>query len=264
MWLLDVSTFQLHDFLGPTVPPYAILSHTWGPEEEEVSFSDLRENLSDARTKRGFDKIEGSCVQARNRGLRYIWIDTCCINKENESEFSHAINSMFTWYEQSQVCFAYLVDVPLSGYSGFADTADAFSKSRWFIRGWTIQELIAPSRVEFYSKDWCLIQATTKPDGDISIIIFLQKICNITGIRCSVLTDPLAVSSIPFNEKLSWISCRFTTKEEDMAYCLMGIIGVRIPVRYGEGLGSAFTRLDNSLELAQEYKNGPVLVHSFD
>src|SRR5438034_41992 len=216
MWLLDVSTFELHEFSGPDVPSYAILSHTWGPAEEEISFSDLRENLRDARKKRGFDKIEGSCIKARNRGLQYVWIDTCCINKENESETSYAINSMFTWYEQSQVCFAYLVDVVSAEYSGFADTEDGFSKSRWFTRGWTLQELIAPSRVEFYSKDWCLIQVKTKPNGDLSRIKFLQKLCNITGIRYNVLTDPLTVSSIPTDEKVSWISRRCTTEEEDL------------------------------------------------
>ena len=118
----------------------------------------------------------------------------------------------------------------------------------------SLQELVAPSRVGFYSEYWCLIQVKAKPDGDVSRIRFLQKLCNITGIRHNVLTDPLTVSSIPYEEKLSWASRRFTTKEEDLAYCLMGLFNVKMPVRYGEGRAVAFDRL----------KKDSTLVHAFD
>ena len=162
------------------------------------------------------------------------------------------------------MCFVYLVDVALARYSGFTDTDDGFSNSRWFTRGWTLQELIARSRVEFYSKDWCLIQVKAKPDGDISRIRFLQKLCDISGIRYNVLTDPLAVTSIPYNERLSWISRRFTTEEEDLAYCLMSLFNVKMPVKYGEGRAMAFVRLNKDSKLALELNDSPELVYSFD
>ncbi len=142
MRLLNVKTFELEEFVSDDVPDYTILSHTWG--DEEVSFQDL--TSGNYKHLRGYRKVEGCCATSRREGFRYTWIDTCCIDKSSSSELSESINSMFEWYKRSAVCYALLCDVhgeePLADGSGFA-------QSRWFTRGWTLQELIAPEIVVF-------------------------------------------------------------------------------------------------------------------
>jgi hypothetical protein len=147
MRLLDVETRQLEEFFGVAIPPYAILSHTWG--KEEVTFRDLE--VPGHQAKAGYAKIDGCCRQAATDGLKYVWIDTCCIDKLSSAELSEAINSMFRWYENSQVCYAYLEDVPPNTD---AYTSESFRKSRWFTRGWTLQEMIAPKATIFFATDW--------------------------------------------------------------------------------------------------------------
>lgn len=135
MWLLDASKIELVEFVGK-VPPYAILSHTWG--DEEVSFRDLRTNnrsTLEEKKKKGYAKIKGACQRALDRGLQWAWVDTCCINKASSAELSEAINSMFQWYNEASVCYAYLADV----HDG--QDREQFSTSRWFTRGWTLQEV---------------------------------------------------------------------------------------------------------------------------
>jgi Heterokaryon incompatibility protein (HET) len=151
------SEFSLTQDFGDEIPRYAILSHTWGADTEEVTFRDLMDRTG--KSKAGYDKIRFCGEQARRDGLQYFWVDTCCIDKSNYVELSKAINSMFRWYHNAVKCYVYLSDVPRPAF----DTNDkssqlpwesAFRKSRWFTRGWTLQELIAPASVEFFSKDW--------------------------------------------------------------------------------------------------------------
>src|SRR6266536_688246 len=144
MWLLNVSSLKLCDFMGKAnSPPYAILSHTWGAEE--VSFKDMQpENRATAERKKGFVKIQGCCNQAQLDGYDWVWVDSCCIDKSSSAELSEAINSMFKWYHDAGICYAYLGDVPRGGFDPEPkNLEDAFSKSRWFTRGWTLQELLA-------------------------------------------------------------------------------------------------------------------------
>ncbi|GME27157.1 Het domain-containing protein [Neofusicoccum parvum] len=137
MRLLHTSELELEDFGPSVIPRYAILSHRWG--KEEVTFEDMIKGL--AQTKTGYSKIEGSCKQANNDGYEYIWVDTCCINKDSSAELSEAINSMYAWYKNAGICYAYLVDVP----DEVNPKEDAkFAGSDWFNRGWTLQELLAP------------------------------------------------------------------------------------------------------------------------
>ena len=137
-----------------TTPPYAILSHTWGADTEEVTFEDLTNGTG--KDKPGYEKIRFCEDQARRDSLQYFWIDTCCINRANNAELSQAINSMFRWYRNATRCYVYLSDVSSSSF----DTNEEFNpppwesdfwKSRWFTRGWTLQELLAPTLVEFFS-----------------------------------------------------------------------------------------------------------------
>jgi hypothetical protein len=137
MRLVNTHSLQLEEFIfdGRGRPTYAILSHTWG--KEEVIFFDMAD-LDKARAKAGFAKVEGACSLAASQGYDYIWIDTCCIDKSSSAELSEAINSMYRWYQWAKVCYAYLVDV---------QNPNQLEESKWFTRGWTLQELIAPSRV---------------------------------------------------------------------------------------------------------------------
>jgi len=137
------------------IPPYAILSHTWGADEDEVTFSDL-ENGS-GKSKAGYAKLRFCGEQARKEGIEYFWVDTCCINKASHVELSEAITSMFRWYRDAVRCYVYLSDVSArkrdnNGQSQWT-WESAFRTSRWYTRGWTLQELLAPNPVDFFSRE---------------------------------------------------------------------------------------------------------------
>ena len=225
------------EFTGDdAIPRYAILSHTWGPDDEEVTFEDLSKGTGE--NKDGYRKIEFCAEQAWKDGLQYFWIDTCCINKADHAELSEAINSMFRWYQTATKCYVYLSDISITKWKVIDNVSklsweSTFQGSKWFTRGWTLQELLAPTSVEFFSKEW-------KRLGDKQSL--RQKIHKITRIPVLALQGaPLSQFSI--NERLSWKDGRHTKLEEDMAYSLLGIFGVYIPPIYGEGTSGAFKRL---------------------
>ncbi|EXJ58752.1 hypothetical protein A1O7_06182 [Cladophialophora yegresii CBS 114405] len=243
MWLLDTTTLVLREFQS-TPPPYAILSHTWG--EGEVSFQEL--GTLEAKEKAGYWKIERCCEQAKSDGFDYAWVDTCSIDKRSSAELSEAINSMFRWYSQAQVCYAYLADVSLlpagdreklssKHLTSYPRPVWGFPSSRWFERGWTLQELIAPMHVVFYDCDW--VEIGTKAS-------LLEDLVEITGIPSEALMDPLSIRRNCIAERMSWASKRQTTRVEDMAYSLLGIFGVNMPLLYGEGT-KAFHRLQRQI-----------------
>jgi hypothetical protein len=151
MRLINVKTLEVEEFFDIYVPEYAILSHTWA--DGEVSLQDWA-NRENRRFKPGFHKISKACQQTVEDGLDYLWIDTNCIDKNSSSELSEAINSMYTWYRRSQVCYAYLEDVPWSSLGQCKEAGSCFRNARWFTRGWTLQELIAPETVKFFAQDW--------------------------------------------------------------------------------------------------------------
>src|ERR1700712_3533185 len=153
MRLINVHTLKLEYFEGEKKPPYAILSHTWGSTEEEVSFIDFQD-IAVSQNKSGFKKIAFLCNEARATGIHYAWADTCCIDKSSSSELLDAINSMFRWYSEANICYAYLSDVQLAPDDDPDDLLasgrdDFLKRSRWFTRGWTLQELIAPNTILF-------------------------------------------------------------------------------------------------------------------
>ncbi|KAK6849312.1 hypothetical protein PG995_013145 [Apiospora arundinis] len=154
MRLLNASTGEIEEFLGSpssnVVPPYAILSHRWG--RDEVTFQEYNAGTA----KAGLYKIQQTLRRALNQGLNYAWVDTCCIDKTNSAELSEAINSMFNWYEKAAICFAYLDDVD-PDHRQTGDPPFGFTSSLWFGRGWTLQELLAPSEVQFLASDWSFI-----------------------------------------------------------------------------------------------------------
>ncbi|KAF2730824.1 beta transducin-like protein HET-D2Y [Polyplosphaeria fusca] len=216
------------------IPPYAILSHTWGADVNEVNFDDLTKDTG--TDKPGYEKIRFCAEQSRQDGLDYFWIDTCCINKDNKAELSHALNSMFRWYRNAARCYVYLSDVSTAKHDvngNLCEWESTFRSSRWFTRGWTLQELVAPRSVEFFSRQ-------RKRLGDKYTL--RQQIHEITTIPEEALQGkPLSQFSV--NDRLSWIKDRKTKLEEDKAYSLLGIFDVFISPIYGEGAGRAFQRL---------------------
>ena len=225
------------------IPPYAILSHTWGDQEvlyEDVKTSDVKE--FETEKQGGWDKIRFCARQAKLDGLEHFWVDTCCIDKANHTELSEAINSMFRWYQNASRCYVYLPDVecrisqesqePSPGWEA------AFEESRWFTRGWTLQELVAPGSVEFFSADGARL-------GDKDSL--KQIIHEVTGIPTDALSGG-DMSKFDVNERFSWAKTRQTTREEDCAYCLLGIVGCHLPLIYGEGKEGALKRLKKEMQ----------------
>jgi KaiC/GvpD/RAD55 family RecA-like ATPase len=236
------------DLIGDKIPPYAILSHTWGGQE--ATFKDLRNysNIEevDAKFQEGYRKIFFCAQQAKRDNLDYIWVDTCCIDKTNNTELSEAINSMFRWYQNANKCYVFLSDVEgkSSEQNGKSSSRwkAAFRTSRWFKRGWTLQELLAPRSVEFFSKDGVRL-------GDKESL--QQTIHEVTKIPIEALSAS-NLSEFDVSERFSWAQDRETTREEDKAYCLLGIFGCHLPLIYGEGRERALKRLKKEMLEASE------------
>jgi hypothetical protein len=229
------------DFVGDNLPEYAILSHTWGADTEEVTFKDLVDGTG--KDKVGYGKIRFCEEQARRDGLQYFWVDTCCIDKSNNTELAEAINSMFRWYRNAAKCYVYLSDVSRSVLHAIDNFSQlpwetAFRTSRWFTRGWTLQELIALTSVEFLSREG-------KRLGDKRTLE--RQVHEITGIAVSALQGA-PLSQFRVDERLSWAENRKTTREEDMAYSLLGIFNVYMPLIYGEGRENALKRLREEID----------------
>ncbi|KAN0072347.1 HET domain containing protein [Elaphomyces granulatus] len=221
------------------IPRYAILSHTWGAQE--ISFKDMMDGAD--KTKPGYDKIRFCGEQAKRDGLQHFWVDTCCIDKSNSTELHEAINSMFCWYRDAAKCYVYLTDVSrptldADGKSSQLPWESTFRKSRWFTRGWTLQELVALVSVEFFSKEG--EQLGNKESLE-------RHIHDVTGIPVKALRgSSLSDFSIP--ERMSWAEKRETTRKEDKAYSLLGIFNVYMPLIYGEGRENAFKRLREEID----------------
>jgi ankyrin repeat protein len=235
--LEDDGSFSLVEYLGSDgIPAYAILSHTWGSDDEEVTFRDLTEHDTTAKAKVGYRKLTFCASQAARDGLRFFWVDTCCINKSDAAELQEAINSMFRWYRDATRCYVYLSDVskdPSTNDARSQRWKPEFRQSRWFKRGWTLQELIAPKSVEFFSKEEILLGNKHSLE---------QTIQEITGIAVHAIRGA-ALSQFNEEEILSWVAKRQTKREEDIVYCLLGFFGVFMPLIYGEGHQNALERL---------------------
>jgi hypothetical protein len=282
MRLLNIETMRMEEFFDETVASYAILSHRWGQEEVSLQewnrvreieakmqtitthvafgaprhkndyyheslreqYHELREERAAVKRKTGYSKIV-SCVRVvRNQKIRrgeevhscgFVWIDTCCIDKTNNAELSEAINSMFRWYHNALVCLVYLADVPTN--LGQDEMESKVRKSNWFERGWTLQELLAPQIVLFFDRGWEFLF-----DKEQECVL----IENITRINREILCGLETLSEACTAKKMSWAASRTTTRKEDLAYCLLGIFDVNMPLLYGEG-DKAFMRLQEEI-----------------
>lgn len=243
MRLIKADTIELVKFLPHQTPPYAILSHTWSTNpDDEVLFSDV--GKEEAKEKPAYEqKVVLACRKALEHGLNYLLIDTCCIDKSSSAELQEAINSMFKWYSHSSTCLVYLEDVPSErDESTNSEMGHAWIiNSRWFTRGWTLQELVAPGTVIFYSKYW-------KNMGTRASLATL--ISKRTNIDENVLIDSSPKRSIfskSVANRMSWAAFRETTRPEDIAYSLLGIFHINMPLLYGEGEEKAFFRLQEQI-----------------
>ncbi|THU87400.1 HET-domain-containing protein [Dendrothele bispora CBS 962.96] len=227
--------------------PYAILSHRWF--QEEVSLQDLQaipHHFPSQKTK-SYNKLKESCRIAREDGFEYIWNDTCCIDKTNSAEVSEQINSMFSYYAGSSVCYVYLDDVETTENEPMGVHGRDFRDGQWFKRGWTLQELLAPTCIIFFDKNWRRIGTKAS----------LSSVINeVTRIPIDVLLGHTDLAATSIARRMSWAADRMTTKDEDIAYCLMGIFAVHMPVLYGEGKIRAFLRLQEEII---KYNNDPTI-----
>lgn len=246
MRLLQTSTLQLGEFFDSQIPPYAILSHRWS--DHEVSFKEMRKGTAPEGS--GMSKIQSFCQLAAARGFEWAWIDTCCIDKRSSAELSEAINAMYKWYERSGECYIHLSDVECSSYDlpFKREYEDKVRTSSWFTRGWTLQELLAPqnSKVIFFDANWNEIGSLAQLASVVSEITGIEESC--MGFRHPYSSgEPIWASTscddTSVAKKMSWVSRRQTSREEDMAYCLLGLFDVNMPLLYGEGGKKAFYRL---------------------
>ncbi|EWG54306.1 hypothetical protein FVEG_12554 [Fusarium verticillioides 7600] len=208
---VETQRISFVEFYGER-PKYAILSHTW-ESQQEVTYQDS--NLKSSKSKTGYQKIRKTCELALSDGFDYVWIDTCCIDKSSSAELTEAINSMFLWYQEASVCYVYL--------------ADKFKRSRlrdcrWFTRDWTLQELIAPGVITFLNNSWDRIGTKNSLMGRLTAI---------TRIYPDILGHKAPISSACIAKRLSWAAGRQTTRVEDIAYCLLGICNIHMPMLYG-------------------------------
>ena len=274
MWLLNARSILLEEFVDfhEVRGKYAILSHTWG--KEEVTFDMIHDPC--CQLKLGYVKIEFTCRQAVEDKIDYVWVDTCCIDKRSSAELGEAINSMYMWYLNAKICYTYLADVDATHLAqSFDDHAGVvhgdseqesvrhaaspgrengleyhfrtgdlstgmhqlLSRSKWFTRGWTLQELIAPNIVRFYDHKWTPLGTKTELATILSQITLIDQ---------AILLDQRQLSKASIAQKMSWAAQRTTSRIEDEAYCLMGIFEVNMPLLYGEG-AKAFVRLQEEI-----------------
>lgn len=259
MWLLDTTTIKLKYVLSTENLEYAILSHTW--EEDEVTFQDIQGDH--AQDKKGYQKILWTCQQARSEDIPYAWVDTCCIDKTSSAELSEAINSMYRWYRDAEICYAYLSDALALERPNISTDCDPAARNRrmrsyyyktlcdcrWFTRGWTLQELLAPTRMAFFGPNWSCIG----PKWDMTDVLSL-----ISRIDHQALTHHFRLGQFSVAQRMSWASTRQTTRTEDIAYCLLGIFDINMPLLYGEGK-KAFIRLQE--EILRTSTDHSILTH---
>ncbi|KAL8937673.1 MAG: hypothetical protein Q9216_004307 [Gyalolechia sp. 2 TL-2023] len=262
MRLLHSTTKVFGEFFDSDIPKYATLSHRWG--SDEATFQDFENGKPSDR--KGYAKIDACCTQALQNELEWIWVDTCCIDKKSSAELTEAINSMYSWYKNAEVCCVFLTDVWSDGYGSRGKLEmESFRESSWFTRGWTLQELLAPSNVHFFDQTWQYIGSKSELAAEISVIIGIDGhwLCGPSDNYDKMLEGPCTKARdchahlardpwrTPHEQpsvaiRMSWVSKRQTSRLEDMAYCLLGLFDVEMPLLYGEGR-KAFQRLQHEI-----------------
>ncbi|KAI6119604.1 hypothetical protein EDD16DRAFT_1480102, partial [Pisolithus croceorrhizus] len=210
---------------------FVTFSHRWGVNEPLLRDVEGRSIYRMSITG-GLGKLQAFCLRAWEQNYLWAWSDTCCIDKDSSAELQEAIGSMFAWYRRSALTIVHLSDV---GHTS------SFGSSAWFRRGWTLQELLAPKTVLFYTQDWSLYKnlSCSNHKTDANVIEELEKA---TSIDSRFLTQ-FSPGMDDSRSRLQWASLRCTTRPEDIAYSLFGIFGLHLPVLYGESAQKALGRL---------------------
>ncbi|KAL8707983.1 MAG: hypothetical protein Q9220_007063 [cf. Caloplaca sp. 1 TL-2023] len=234
MYLFNTESLKLVDFLLDHRPPYIILSHTW--EDEEVLFQDVTKEGTDPTLLAGWAKVASFCDFVKKDGWEWVWMDTLCIDQKSSAEWSEAINSMFQWYREAVYCVAYLADVSIldDASNSAVGSPKYFHKSRWFKRGWTLQELLAPAEVMFLDREWTMIGTRHN---------LQEHICRAAGIAPKILGETYRAGCVSVATTMSWASHRKTSRAEDAACSLLGLFHISMLLLYGEGGVKAFWRL---------------------
>ena len=247
MRLLHTTNFTFKEFNEDNLEPYAILSHTWSQNEHQPELTYQPFVAGDYSVDSyGWQKVEDCCRIARARGFKWVWIDSISIDKSSSAELTETINSMYQWYERSTECYVFLDDVDCTQCNhphsnGRATTKfECFRNSRWFYRGWTLQELLAPPFVMFFD-------TSRRLDRNLGTRTTMAEwISGATGINIEYLTGSSVISQASVAQRMSWASGRKTTRVEDIAYSLLGIFDVNMALLYGEG-SRAFQRLQQAI-----------------
>ncbi|KPI35174.1 Vegetative incompatibility protein HET-E-1 [Cyphellophora attinorum] len=232
------------------LPAYSILSHTWSLRgiEDEVTFADI--NNRTYRDKAGYSKVLFCARQAKQNGLDYCWVDTCCIDRSNSTELNRAIQSMFRWYQNAAFCYIYLSDVSTAASDGqnnkYRNWENDFKRSRWFRRGWTLQELLAPRRVVFFSQEG-------RDLGHREDLVHL--LVPITRITPAALQGR-ELSTFSSGARQQWVEGRETKEPEDIVYCMLGVLGFSLVPNYGEGEANARARLRDEINKTAVFRRG--------
>ncbi|KAK7905358.1 hypothetical protein LTR67_000079 [Exophiala xenobiotica] len=247
--LLHTKTYRLHfddEVEYKKDPKYAILSHRW--LDKEITFGKIEQACLDAN---GIEspvslKVKGACAKAQQDNIRWLWIDSICINKDNSAEDQKAIASMFRWYRQASVCYTYLSDVLVpatkasydDGPGPFWRTEEPEKDSEWFERGWCLQELLAPNHMEFYDRNWTYMGTRAE---------LAEAIAAITRIKPEYLTGEEDFRKASIAAKMSWMAGRKTSVPEDIAYSMLGIFGITsMATGFMDGM-KAFFRLQKEI-----------------
>ncbi|KAG1745608.1 hypothetical protein EDB19DRAFT_453572 [Suillus lakei] len=249
----------LHKVLRDKVK-FATLSHRW-LDTGEPTFQDMSESQKDmSKNLAGYDKLTKFCEKAGEYDCELAWSDTCCINKDSSAELDEAIQAMFNWYRTAAICIAYLAS---------SSSASDFTQEPWFTRGWTLQELLAPEKMKFYGQNWEPLSddpddkhptaLATTPDDEISTPItpsqpdILSSITRLTDIEPrDLISFSRGIDNV--HQRLRWASRRTTTRIEDMAYSLIGIFDVSMPITYGEGQRSWFRLMEIILQRCKSWE----------
>ncbi len=249
IWLLNTARAEL-SYFESLAPPYAAFSHVWN-NTGMMSFQEV-EKLQIECTETGAtprdlvsSTLQCACMLAESDGYEWIWMDCCCIDRSSSAELSETINRMYDIYAGAAVCYAYMRDVSTMGGEAYSSgdmesplsSQSSFAQSTWHRCVWSLQALLAPRLVVFVSNTWNVLG--TKID-------YATALETITGIPASVLRSEQPVSEICVGRRLSWAAKRRATRVEDEAYCLLGIMGVTMPIIYGEGR-RAFKRLQEAI-----------------
>ncbi|KAH8881382.1 hypothetical protein GQ53DRAFT_888401 [Thozetella sp. PMI_491] len=246
MRLLHTRNWEFEEYDEFNRPSYAVLA----------SASDDRDNSDhsipvrwafDRKLQRRlpiYEKLAWACKIALDQGLTHIWVPDIRVDASPAAE--EVVNASFRWLKESDVCLVYLDDLPQGG-PRFEETV--WKKCRYWKRVWMLQELIAPARVEFYD-------AEGEHRGSKTSTNLLPLLSNITGIPSRVLIDSDALRDCSLGLRISWAADLVSSRQEDVAYALVGITGVSLSVRYGEGAERAFLRLQE--EILQDTRDGSI------